>query len=77
MASLLTAAQQDTQRLIDECEAAGGECIPCLELLKRIDADLAILDREAAQIRWRRWMLTAVATAVAAVLVVGLVWFRS
>lgn len=62
MASTMSAAEEATQRLIDECEAA-GECIPCLELLRRIDADLAQLDREEA-IRRRRRNITVALSAL-------------
>ncbi|MCE9553564.1 MAG: hypothetical protein K8T91_09365 [Planctomycetes bacterium] len=59
MAGTMSAQQEETQRLIDECDAA-GECIPCLELLRRIDADLAQLDREEAIRRRRRNMTVAI-----------------
>ena len=68
MAGTMSAAEVETQRLIDECDAV-GECIPCLELLKRIDADLAQLDREEA-VRRRRRNIT-VALSVLMVLVAG------
>ena len=69
MAGTMSTAQAETQRLIEECEAA-GPCIPCLELLKRIDADLAQLDREEA-LRRRRRNITVVLSAL--VLVVAAV----
>lgn len=65
MAGTLSAAEEETQRLIDECDAA-GQCIPCLELLRRIDADLAQMDREEAFRRRRR----SIAVALIALMVV-------
>ena len=75
MADSMTAGQLETQRLIEECEAAGGECIPCLELLKRIDDDLAQMDREEAARRRRRNLILTGVGAVVIVAVTASVYF--
>lgn len=75
MAGTMSADEEETQRLIDECDAA-GECIPCLELLRRIDADLAQLEREEA-IRRRRRIITMALCALIVVVagVAGLYFY--
>ncbi|MCE9544947.1 MAG: hypothetical protein K8T25_05435 [Planctomycetia bacterium] len=62
---------------MDTACSSDGECQPCLELLRRIDADLAQWGHERAQQRRRiAWRLLGVAAALCSVVGACLLVYR-